>query len=140
MIARQNVEVLVVEDSALQADILRRKLADEGYQVAVAENGAKAMERSAKRAPSIIISDIVMPIMDGYNMCHEIKHDEELKGAGVTISLGVASFEAGIKDKEDLINRADKALYQAKEGGRNQVRAPDQTNGNHIIRQHQAAD
>jgi c-di-GMP phosphodiesterase len=40
----------------------------------------------------------------------------------VTISLGVAAYEAGIEDKSDLINRADQALYAAKQGGRNQVR------------------
>lgn len=56
------------------------------------------------------------------------------ENTNVTTSLGVASYEAGIKDKDDLINRADKALYQAKESGRNQV---SQTNGNRITVAHQ---
>jgi diguanylate cyclase (GGDEF)-like protein/PAS domain S-box-containing protein len=47
----------------------------------------------------------------------------------VTISLGVATYQDGIKDKEDLINRADQALYEAKEEGRNQVRLMDPKSG-----------
>ena len=59
---------------------------------------------------------------------------------GVTISLGVASYQDGIKNKEDLINRADEALYAAKEAGRNQVKRMDEHNGNRSPSEHQTAD
>ena len=58
----------------------------------------------------------------------------------VTISLGVASYQTGIKDKDDLINRADQALYVAKNAGRNQVRSMDQDHGNRRALQAQRAD
>jgi diguanylate cyclase (GGDEF)-like protein len=58
----------------------------------------------------------------------------------VTISLGVASYQDGIKNKEDLINRADKALYAAKDAGRNQVKRMDEDNENRSTSEHQTAD
>jgi diguanylate cyclase (GGDEF)-like protein len=62
------------------------------------------------------------------------------ENADVTISLGVASYESGIEGQEDLINQADKALYAAKEAGRNQVKRMDEDNGNRSHREHQTAD
>ena len=97
MIDRQNVEILVVEDSALQAEILRRKLVDEGYQVTVAGDGAKALVMIRKRKPALIISDVVMPIMDGYKMCHEIKYDEDLKDIPVILLTDLSDTRDVIK-------------------------------------------
>ncbi len=97
MINPGDVDILLVEDSAMQVEILRRKLVQEGYQVSVAENGAKALEMVRKAKPSLIISDIVMPIMDGYKMCHEIKHDEELKDIPVILLTGLSDTRDVIK-------------------------------------------
>ncbi len=97
MIDRQNVEILVVEDSALQAEILRRKLVDEGYQVTVVGDGAKALVMIRKKKPALIISDVVMPIMDGYKMCHEIKYDEDLKDIPVILLTDLSDTRDVIK-------------------------------------------
>jgi len=94
------VEILVVEDSAIQAEVLRRKLVREGYQVAVAENGAQALAKVRKTKPALVISDILMPIMDGYQMCHEIKHDDELKDIPVILLTELS-------DPKDVIKGLD---------------------------------
>jgi diguanylate cyclase (GGDEF)-like protein len=57
----------------------------------------------------------------------------------VTISLGVAAYQDGIKNREDLINRADKALYEAKAGGRDQVRVMERENGSQVTSELQRA-
>jgi PAS domain S-box-containing protein len=72
-------EILVVEDSALQAKRLRRLLEKEGFQVRVAYNGQEGLEAAREREPSLVVSDIIMPVMDGYEMCRLMKNDDSLK-------------------------------------------------------------
>jgi diguanylate cyclase (GGDEF)-like protein/PAS domain S-box-containing protein len=103
------VDILVVEDSAIQAEILRRTLVKEGYQVAVAGNGANALAMIRKKKPALIISDIVMPVMDGYEMCHEIKHDEGIKDIPVILLTGLSDTRDVIKG---LDARADSYIIK----------------------------
>lgn len=79
------VEILVVEDSATQAELLQQILTSEGYSVTVAKNGSEGLEKIRSGKPALVISDIVMPVMDGYKMCREIKRDKELKGIPVVL-------------------------------------------------------
>jgi two-component system cell cycle response regulator len=68
--------ILVVEDSPTQAMQLGHILELEGYQVVVALNGAAAMAMLDSLQPDLIISDIVMPEMDGYELCQAVKSSE----------------------------------------------------------------
>ncbi len=72
-------KILVVEDSEIQAEMLRRALVNKGYFVSIAKNGQEGLEMTKKEKPLLIISDILMPVMDGYKMCKAIKQVEELK-------------------------------------------------------------
>ena len=72
------VEVLVVEDSRTQAEQLLHTLEGAGYQVRTASNGADALEAIRDSRPGLIVSDVVMPVMDGYTMCRAIKEDVNL--------------------------------------------------------------
>jgi two-component system sensor histidine kinase/response regulator len=69
-------EILIVEDSPTQAEKLSYLLEKHGYRVSVAANGREALDTMDSRKPSLIISDIVMPEMDGYELCRRIKSDE----------------------------------------------------------------
>ncbi|CAN5918377.1 hypothetical protein BH11PSE3_BH11PSE3_24060 [soil metagenome] len=71
-------EILIVEDSATQAQRLAHILEQDGYQVVVAVNGVVGLEMARRRKPALIISDIVMPSMDGYEMCTTVKADPDL--------------------------------------------------------------
>jgi len=73
------VSLLIAEDSRTQARILEKKLLDAGYDVRVAENGAVALEEIRRQKPSLVISDIEMPEMTGYELCSAVKSDRELK-------------------------------------------------------------
>jgi signal transduction histidine kinase/CheY-like chemotaxis protein len=68
--------VLVVEDSPTQAEQLRYILEKNHYRVTVATNGGAALAMIAEEAPALIISDIIMPEMDGYELCRRIKSTE----------------------------------------------------------------
>ncbi|MBT4483244.1 MAG: PAS domain S-box protein, partial [Candidatus Latescibacteria bacterium] len=73
------------EDSPTQAAQIQYLLEDMGYMVSVAQNGREGLDFLKKHKPSIIISDIMMPIMDGWELCSRIKSDEELKKIPVII-------------------------------------------------------
>jgi CheY-like chemotaxis protein len=59
-------EVLVVEDDFAIRETLRELLEDEGYDVSWASNGREALELLAHRAPRVILLDLMMPVMDGW--------------------------------------------------------------------------
>ena len=92
----ENIEILIAEDSRIQAKMLRRKLETAGYSVRWAENGKLGLEMTRELRPAIIISDIEMPEMTGYEFCEAVKSDPELK----TIPLILLST---LSDAEDII-------------------------------------
>lgn len=67
------VKILIVEDSPTQAMQLQHILEVNGYEATVAANGREALQSIGASRPSIVISDIVMPEMDGYELCRQIK-------------------------------------------------------------------
>ncbi len=73
------VDVLVAEDSKIQARMLVKRLTDAGHAVRWAENGADALAMARERRPDIIISDIEMPVMTGYEFCKAVKTDAALR-------------------------------------------------------------
>jgi len=77
--------ILIVEDSAIQAETLRRILVRAGYTVSVARNGVEGLVKALEITPTLVISDIIMPKMDGFEMCRRIKSEHELQGIPVIL-------------------------------------------------------
>ncbi len=77
--------VLVVEDSPTQAERLRIVLEEAGFRVEVARNGAKALEKIRQRRPDAVVSDVMMPQMNGYQMCQAIKKDPHTRNLPVLL-------------------------------------------------------
>ena len=71
--------ILLVEDSRFQAKLIRMLLDENGYAVRVARNGREGLGAVDEERPSLILSDIVMPVMDGFEMCRTIKSQDGLK-------------------------------------------------------------
>ena len=92
----EKIEVLIAEDSRIQAKMLRKKLEAAGYTVRWAENGKLGIEMTKEQRPAIIISDIEMPEMTGYEFCESVKSDGQLK----TIPFILLST---LSDAEDII-------------------------------------
>jgi putative nucleotidyltransferase with HDIG domain len=72
--------VLIVDDQEQNLYLLKALLGGNGYQVFEAANGAEALALARTNPPDVIISDILMPVMDGFSLCLEWKKDERLKG------------------------------------------------------------
>jgi two-component system, sensor histidine kinase and response regulator len=74
-IATASATILIAEDSPTQAEKLKYILETQNYRVMAAVNGRLALEMAREEKPTLVISDVVMPEMDGYQLCHEIKSD-----------------------------------------------------------------
>jgi two-component system sensor histidine kinase/response regulator len=79
------IEILIVEDSPTQAERLRRLIQSMRYGARVAGNGRLALEAIRERKPHLVLSDIVMPEMDGYTLCSAIKSDPALSDIPVIL-------------------------------------------------------
>lgn len=71
--------ILVVDDNHRNRDMLSRRLGKQGYDVAVAENGREALEAVRTRPFDMVLLDIMMPEMDGYEVLQQLKSDETLR-------------------------------------------------------------
>ncbi|MFQ5593448.1 MAG: GAF domain-containing protein [Anaerolineae bacterium] len=80
-----SVEILIVEDSPAQAKHLKRLLERHAYQVSVTHDGKAALAAIHQHRPTLVISDIVMPRMDGFELCRRIKADENFKDIPVVL-------------------------------------------------------
>jgi PAS domain S-box-containing protein len=79
------MSVLVVEDSETQALALRSLLLQEGFQVTRAATGEEALAHLEREHPDLVLSDIVMPGMSGYELCRRIKSDPALSSLPVVL-------------------------------------------------------
>lgn len=76
---RSTVRILIAEDEPTQAMKLQFILQQNGYAVVVAENGARALELLSCESFTLVISDIMMPEMDGYQLCRAVRADDVFK-------------------------------------------------------------
>ena len=89
--------ILVVEDSPTQALHLQYILEQNGYEVFVAVDGRQAVEMIGDVDPAVVISDIVMPAMDGYEVCLSIKGDPRWRDVGVILVTSLSQPEVVIR-------------------------------------------
>jgi len=71
--------ILIVEDSATQAELLEELLLTHGYAVTVARNGREGLSKAGELLPDLVVSDIMMPEMTGFELCKAIKNDPRLR-------------------------------------------------------------
>jgi len=94
------VEILIVEDSPTQAEKLQYILEKKGFRVLSAPNGKKALELLSDSQPDIVISDILMPEMDGYELCKRLRADERFKHIPVILVTTLSDPKDVIKGLE----------------------------------------
>lgn len=76
-------KILIVDDHLKNLQLVGKILNDEGYRISLAQNGAEALEEAGKFFPDLILLDVMMPEMDGYEVCSILKEREELAGIPV---------------------------------------------------------
>ena len=78
-------KILIIEDEEIMVDLLQRKLSQENYEVFVARDGKEGLEMIRQVKPDLILLDIVMPQMSGFEVMEEIKKDSEIADIPVIV-------------------------------------------------------
>lgn len=85
--------VLLVEDDGFLASIYAQKLELEGFEVSLATNGEDGLRLAAKVSPDIILLDLIMPKLDGFQVLEQLKKDSETKAIPVLILSNLGQKE-----------------------------------------------
>ncbi len=78
-------KILIIEDEKIIYDLLERKLTKEGYSVAITTNGIDGLIKMREDRPDIVLLDIIMPKMGGFEVMEEMNKDETLKDIPVIV-------------------------------------------------------
>ncbi|MCP4695706.1 MAG: response regulator [Gammaproteobacteria bacterium] len=104
-IEAEEAKVLMVDDTPANIDVLRRVLAPEGYKLSFANSGKKALNLATRALPDLILLDIMMPDMDGYETCRRLKKQEATRDIPVIFITAktetenlVEGFQVGAAD------------------------------------------
>jgi signal transduction histidine kinase len=90
------IKVLIAEDSITQAMQLQHILEKNGYDATIVSNGSEALRSISKSKPMVVISDIIMPEMDGYELCRQIKAKELYRDIAVILLTSLSQPQAVI--------------------------------------------
>ena len=86
----RQLTILVVEDETAIAELLVELVEEYGYEALRAKNGAEGLSLARRHHPALIISDVMMPVMDGYELLRAIRNEPDL--ADTTVVLVSAAF------------------------------------------------
>lgn len=94
--------ILVVDDSKLVTDIVKLRLEMCGYEVRLAHSGEEALRAIADETPDLMVLDVQMPGIDGYEVCRRLREDPVLDDLRIIMLTSSddkrAAFEAGVDD------------------------------------------
>jgi CheY-like chemotaxis protein len=99
-------KLLLADDSITIQKVVELTLAEEGFDVTAVGDGAAAVEAAGKLMPDIILADVFMPKMDGYQLCQKIKSDPRLSGVPVMLLTG--TFEEYDEQKAASVGADDR--------------------------------
>jgi CheY-like chemotaxis protein len=77
--------ILVVEDEEPVQQLVADLLGDEGYHVLIAADGAQALALVRAERPSLILTDLMMPVMDGVELCRRLRADEQTRHLPIVV-------------------------------------------------------
>ena len=125
-------KILIVDDSRLIAHVAKTMLTKRGHEVILAQDGKAGLEAAKSEQPDIILLDLIMPIMDGYEVCEHLKEDDSTKEIPIImvtskakatdkvkgLEMGALDYVAQPFDEGELIARVNihlrlRELYEA---------------------------
>ena len=86
-------KVLVVDDMPLNRKLQKTYLTEVGYQVVLAEDGIEALKRIREESPDLILLDVMMPKMDGYEVCEKLKSNPVTKDIPVIFLTALSEVQ-----------------------------------------------
>jgi PAS domain S-box-containing protein len=133
------MKILIVEDDEGSRIYLERALHSQVYCVESASNGVKALEKVEQTAPDLIISDIMMPEMDGFELCRRLKSDDrfhnipfiiytatfiEQKDEQLAMALGASRYLLKPMDMDDLFREIKTVIEESRRGNPESLTQP----------------
>ena len=107
-------KILIVEDNEMNRDMLSRRLKRRGYEVLVAVDGEMGIDLARTHAPDLILMDIQIPIVDGYEATRRIKADPDLQSIPIIAVTSHALYEGEQRARsagcDESSNAADAGL------------------------------
>lgn len=91
------VTVLLVDDNPQNLKVLYETLKDQGYRLLIANEGEKALDLARRHQPEVVLLDIMMPEMDGYEVCERLKADPEASDCAVVFLSALDDLQAKVK-------------------------------------------
>jgi len=107
-------KILIVEGNAESRYMLEQVLTSRGHHVIAAENGEDALRLARQDPPDVIISDIMMPVMNGFRLCHEVKNDASLRN--IPFIFYTATFVDKADEKLAMSLGASRSIVKPTEG------------------------
>lgn len=88
--------ILLVDDNPTNLQVLLHTLSGRGYKLLIAKNGESALRIAVKAKPALVLLDIMMPGMDGYEVCHRLKENSDTRNIAVI-------FLSALDDTKDKV-------------------------------------
>jgi CheY-like chemotaxis protein len=101
--------VLVVDDDPAVRGVLRGHLARDGWEVRESDNGRAALERIAERVPSVVLLDLMMPEMDGFEVVEALRANEAWQGIPVVV---LTAKDVTAADRERLAGSVNRIVLK----------------------------
>ena len=119
-------KILVVEDQADYLELLRSYFKDEGFAIATAKNGVDALRKARSLVPDLILLDVMLPEMNGFDVCETLRKDDVTATIPVLMLTGLCSqlargagIDAGATDfvtkpvtPEEIVSRVKEMLLK----------------------------
>lgn len=133
------IRALIVDDNPQNLSLLRTILQFHGYKIDAARHGVEALAKAREAPPQIVISDLLMPVMDGYTLLRHWKADERLKAIPfivytatyteprdeqLALDLGADAFILKPTEREPFMARINEVLAKAQRGELAPAQAP----------------
>ncbi|ROU00405.1 hybrid sensor histidine kinase/response regulator [Marinobacter sp. R17] len=94
---RDEATILLVDDNAQNLKVLYETLKDRGYRLLIANEGEKALALAERHQPEVILLDIMMPGMDGYDVCQRLKENPDTADGAVVFLSALDDVDAKVK-------------------------------------------
>jgi len=96
VVGEELADVLVIDDDSNTQEIVRRHLQREGYGVRLASSGADGLAQARQQRPDLIVLDVMMPVMDGWQVLHALRSDVELSSVPVLMQSMLNERDLGL--------------------------------------------
>jgi DNA-binding response OmpR family regulator len=90
-------KILIIEDDKFLATLISNRLKEEGFETSIAEDGEKGLAQAKQQKPSLIILDLLLPGMDGFEVLEKLKKEKETQSIPVIILSNLGQKEEILK-------------------------------------------